>query len=260
MNVGLSSATFYPDMCTEGSIKLIKSLGFQCGEVFLNSFSEYDYDFIKMLNEERMKHSFNIISIHSFSSSFEPYLFDKYKRRVDDMFVFYNKVCKAARELGAKFYTFHGMRHMDYNEMDDKRIIDVYNRLAYIALENGIKLAQENVSWCMSGNIEFLNMLKEKCEYPVYFTLDIKQAYKAGTLPEKYISVMDDRLVNIHINDRDDDNVCLLPGRGNVDFKHLKSKLDIIGYSGAVIIEVYSSNFKNYKEITEAMHYIKKFF
>ena len=41
-------------------------------------------------------------------------------------------------------------------------------------------------------------MIKENCKYPVYFTLDIKQAYKAGIKPEKYIDVMGKNMVNFH--------------------------------------------------------------
>ena len=61
-----------------------------------------------------------------------------------------------------------------------KFIIEIFNELTYIACEEGIKLAQENVSWCMSSDFRIFNMLKERCKYPLYFTLDIKQAYKAG--------------------------------------------------------------------------------
>lgn len=260
MNIGLSSACFYPNVLTENSIKLINDIGFRSGEIFLNSTSEYEDEFIYKLNEEKLKHDFNIESIHCFSPTFEPYLFETYKRRRQDMFKYFKKVCRAARILGAKFYTFHGMRKFDFASIDKKFILDIYNSLIYCALEEGIMLAQENVSWCMSSDIDFLNMIKEGCKYPVKFTLDIKQSYKAMVDTQNYIEVMKDDLVNLHINDRDENNTCLLPGKGNVDYEKLFCKLREIKYKGNMIIEVYSNNFKLYSELQEAKDYLQKNF
>jgi sugar phosphate isomerase/epimerase len=256
MEIGLSSASFYPNVKTEDSIGLMKQLGFESGEIFLNSPSEYEESFIKGLLEEQSKHNFRIHSVHGFSSSFEPFLFDSYKRRRDDMFVYFKKICKAAKILGADCYTFHGMRHKGSDFITNEFIVEVYNQLAYVALEEGIKLAQENVSWCMSSDTNFLGMIKENCKYPVYFTLDIKQAYKAGIRPEKYIDVMEKNMVNFHINDKNKDSVCLLPGKGDVDYKKIFCKLKEIGYNKVGIIEIYSNNYTELKEISEAKKFL----
>jgi len=258
MNIGLSSACFYPNVLTENSIKLISDIGFCSGEIFLNSISEYEEDFINKLNEERLKLNFNIDSIHCFSSAFEPYLFEMYKRRRQDMFKYFKKVCRAAKILGAKCYTFHGMRKLNLDSMDRKFIVDIYDQLIYSAMEEGVMLAQENVSWCMSSDLRFLNMLKEDCRYPVKFTLDIKQAYKAGVDIQSYIEIMGKDMANLHINDRDEHNQCLLPGRGSVDYDELFCKLKEIGYNGDMVIEVYSDNFKYYCELIEARDYLNK--
>jgi len=256
MEIGISSASFYPNVKTENSIKLMKQLGFEYGEIFLNSPSEYEESFVEGLLEEKNRHDFKIHSVHGFSSSFEPFLFDSYKRRRDDMFVYFKKVCKAAKILGADCYTFHGMRHQGSGFVTKEFIVGIYNELAYVALEEGIKLAQENVSWCMSSDIDFLHMIKEKCKYPLYFTLDIKQAYKAGTRPEKYIDVMGNNIVNFHINDRNKDNICLLPGKGDVDYKKMFCKLKGIGYNKVGIIEVYSNNYTELKQISDAKNFL----
>lgn len=256
MEIGLSSASFYPNIHTENSIALMKSLGFQSGEIFLNSPSEYEENFLINLLEEKNKYSFKINSVHGFSASFEPFLFDSYKRRRDDMIVYFKKLCKAAKLLGAQCYTFHGMRRIDMSFVDMELILEVYNKLAYIAAEEGIKLAQENVSWCMSSDVNFLAEIKEKCKYPLYFTLDIKQAYKGGTNPEDYINIMKRDIVNFHINDRDKDNVCLLPGKGEVDYKKIFCKLKEMSYNGIGIIEVYSNNYLNYDEIIDSKNFL----
>lgn len=260
MEIGMSSATFYPNVMTENSIRIMKNLGFNLGEIFLNCPSEYESDFIARLNEERYKYDFDIVSIHSFSSAFEPYIFDSYKRRTKDMLKTFKKVCMAGNLLHAKFYTFHGMKLQSLEQLDFKHIIDIYDALVYTASEFNIKLCQENVSWCMSADPKFISILNERCSNAPFYTLDIKQAYKACICIEDYISVMGNRLVNLHLNDRSSKEVCLLPGRGNIDFTTIKTKLENIDYQGVGIIEVYSDNYKNYDEIRKSGETLKKVF
>ncbi|MDP4089139.1 MAG: sugar phosphate isomerase/epimerase [Bacillota bacterium] len=258
MRIGLSSASFYPDIFTENSIQKMKDLGFECGEIFLNSPSEYEDRFASELKENAEKLKFDIISVHAFSSSFEPFLFDRYERRRKDLMKNFSMVCKAASIIGARFYTFHGIRLIESKTIGMKFITDIYNELAYRAGEAGILLSQENVSWCMSSDPEFLQEIKHNCRYPLCFTLDIKQAYKAERKPEEYIEVMGKDLLNIHINDRSEERVCLLPGKGTVDLRELFGKLKRIDYKGDCIIEVYRENYSDEKELSEAREYIKE--
>lgn len=258
MKIGLSSASFYPEVNTEDSIKLMTDIGFNSGEIFLNTPSEYEEEFIYKLLEEKNKYKFDITSIHCCSSQYEPFIFDKYKRRREDMLVYYKKLCKAAKLLGASCYTFHGMRFADINTIDRKFITEIYDELSYISLEQGIKLAQENVSWCISSNLEFIKLLNEECKYPVYYTLDIKQAYKAFIEPEKYIEAMGKNIINFHVNDRDKEHICLLPGKGDVDYGKIISLLHSMEYDGMAIIEVYRENYTYYNEIFESKEFLLK--
>lgn len=258
MKIGLSSACFYPEVLTEDSIKLITDIGFNSGEIFLNSNSEYEDGFLGLLNEERLRHGFDIRSVHSFSSAFEPYLFEMYDRRREDMFKSFKKVCRAAKQLGAKYYTFHGMRKVDFETMNKRRIVDIYDNLIYSALEEGVVLAQENVSWCMSADTRYLELLRDKCRYPVKYTLDVKQSFRAGVDLHSYLDVMGGDLVNLHINDRNENSHCLLPGKGSVDYDQLFNKLKSMGYNGDMIIEVYRDNFKKYEELATARDFLTR--
>lgn len=257
MVIGLSSASFYPDIKTEDSIHLMKLLGFDVGELFLNSVSEYKSDFGKILLEKELENDFKINSVHAFSVSFEPYLFDSYKRRREDSLKLFESICRISKIIGAKCYTFHGMRYRDFKSINMNFVVDIYNRLTYIASEYGVKLCQENVFWCMSNSEEFLYEIKDKCKGPLYFTLDIKQAYKSGKPPEKYIDIMGKQIANFHVNDRDTSHVCLLPGRGNVDYKKMSCKFKEIEYNGIGIIEVYKENYTKYTELSEAKKYLE---
>jgi sugar phosphate isomerase/epimerase len=259
MEIGLSSACFYPNLHTENTLDLIKDIGFNSAEVFLNSPMEYEEDFVKALAFKKDNINLTVNSIHSFSSSFEPYLFDSYKRRRDDMLKIFKKVCRAGKLLNANCYTFHGMRAIDKSSLNMDFIVEIFNELIYTAEEIGIKLAQENVSWCMSSDLQFLQCIKENCKYPVYFTLDIKQAYKAGIMPERYIDVMGKQIINFHINDKNKENLCLLPGKGDVDINAIGGRLKSEGFNGCGIIEVYSENYTNYSQIAESKRYLEKF-
>jgi len=260
MDIGLSSACFYPNLHTEDSIVKMKELGFNHGEIFLNTASEYEEEFVKGLLEKKQLYEFNVNSVHAFSSSFEPYIFDEYGRRRVDSLKHFKSVCRAAKLLGASCYTFHGMRYTDFYKLDKKFVIDIYNELSYIAMDSGIKLAQENVSWGMSSDLKFLTLLVEKCKYPIYFTLDLKQAYRANVPLEKYINIMGNNIVNLHINDRDENSSCLLPGRGNLDYKNIANMLKSVGYNGKGIIEVYSNNYSNYDELTKVKDFVNDAF
>ena len=50
MEVGISSACFYPDFELEKSFKIMKELDFNTGELFLNTYYEYSDDFCKEIN------------------------------------------------------------------------------------------------------------------------------------------------------------------------------------------------------------------
>lgn len=259
MDIGLSSACFYPSLKLEDSIGFMKNLGFSSGEIFINTFSELENDFLSIIKEEKEKYKFNVHSVHFFSTMFEPFLFDSYKRRRDDSIKSFKKVCKAGEFLGASCYSFHGMRYMDFKEIDKALVLDVYNELCYIAGECGIKLAQENVSWCMSSELKFLNFLKENLKYKLNYTFDIKQAYKANENPLNYLDFMGCDLVNFHVNDRTTKESCLLPGRGEVDYKEIFNKLKQINYDKNVIIEVYNENFIETKELIDSKMFLENF-
>ena len=169
----------------------------------------------------------------------------------------FKKVWRAGSLLEANYYTFHGMRRSNLLDLNMDHIIDVYNELNYIANEEGIKLAQENVAWCMSSNIDFLNILNEKCSSKLHYTLDIKQAFKIGKDPMEYINVMGNKIVNVHINDRDENNICLLPGKGNINLKKICCKLKEMGYNNVYTIEVYNDNYSSYSEIIDSKDFLQ---
>ncbi len=258
MNIGISTAIFYPDLLTEDAVTLLAEGGFEEGEVFVNSFSEFTPEYGEMLGELARNKGFSIRSIHTVSSAFEPYLFDAYERRRDDFFKIYQDFMRFGEIVGAKAYTFHGLIKKPHPKMTFKDLVYIYERMVYEGNLHGISLAQENVSWCLSGDLEFLKRLKDEVREPLKFTLDIKQAIKAHKSPYDYLDIFGEDLFNLHLNDHDDEFTCLLPGRGHFDFETLFRTVSRLGYQGPGIIEVYKENYENVHELMESKKLLER--
>ena len=83
-------------------------------------------------------------------------------------------------------------------------------------------------------------MLEAKAALPqVRFTLDIKQAMRAGRNPIEYVYAMGEQLCNVHVCDWRKDGTLCLPGEGVFDFDALMKALYDIEYDGPVIMEPY---------------------
>lgn len=256
MRVGISSACFYPNVNTEDSLDIIKAAGFDICEIFLEADCEFEEDYLVEMKANADSLGIDIYSVHPFSVGFEPFLFDRYKRRRMDMEKKFRRVCRAAQILGAKCYVFHGLRKM--NPFPNiKETAEGMDGLCRIASEYGIKLAWENVAWCMSASPEFMNMVKQEMEEEIYFTLDIKQAIRAGREPQEYLDVYGENIINFHINDASSKSSCLLPGRGEVDLKSIINKVQSINRDAPYLIEVYDENFDGIGSLKEARRFIE---
>lgn len=238
MNIGLSTASFYPQKNTEDTLDDIKSLGINIIEVFLQTESEYKPQFIDLLRGKIETCGVKVFSVHASSAQFEPLLFSKYKREVLDSKDTFKRIFEGCQALGAKYYVFHGPRMMSFAKEDWAGIVERMDELIQLAKQYNITIAQENVSWCVSGNLDFIKYLKANLEN-IYFTFDNKQAHKSGVDPVELIHLMGERLVNVHISDIKGKEVGIFPGSGEYDFRRLLDKLRDIKYGGPIFIEVY---------------------
>ena len=255
MSVGISTACFYPEL-TENAVDFLCKNGVSNIEIFFNSACETKGEIFSKIYHKIKDNGVNVVSVHPFSSSFEPFmLFSEYERRFQDGLDFYKSFFDVCNTLGSKIFVLHGDR--DNRTYCDDRYIDRYHRLFLAAKEQGIILAQENVAYCRSKDVEFLNkMRKELCD-DVAFVLDLKQSRRAGVDYKEYAAVMGEKLVHLHANDFDSTHDCLLPGKGITDFKEVYNELSKYGFNGESIIEVYRTNFKDFGQLLESMHYLQ---
>lgn len=250
MRLGISTACFYPQPLEE-TIDRIASLGFSAIEIFFNTESEYDPSFLDTLKRLTDRNGIDIISIHPYTSLMEGMLlFSNYDRRTQDGLAQYRKYMRAAARLGARYLTFHGERFMVPDTLFDHmdRTYEVYHALCAMAQQEGITLTQENVAWCKSRDPEYLRLLFEHVP-ELRYTLDIKQANRAGQHWSAYLDVIGPRLRNVHVNDYDTTHSCLLPGEGSMDYDVLLNALKRHQYDHQMLIEVYSANFSQDEQV-----------
>ncbi len=256
--IGISSACYY-SMPTKDAFKhLVKSSAKVC-EMFFNTSSEisppFCYEIAKIASDAGIK----IDSVHPFSSFIETgFFFSDYAGRIDEGIDIYRRYFEGAAGIGARFFVFHGAT-LTLGMAPEKYAERLYT-LSQVAKEEGICLCQENVSRCLSGSVEYIKALKDILGDEVSFTLDIKQANRAGQDPFEMARVMGKNIKLVHVNDFNEENDCLLPCYGSFDLKGLKNTLDGIGYNGNYIIEVYRKNYSEYSDIENSYTRLNRLF
>lgn len=256
MNFGISTACFYPEVLTEDTLKIISSIGFKLCEVFFESATEMTGEILLKIDENIKKYNLSINTVHPFPAFFEPFLFDVYARRREEMEEKFELACRAAKKLGAKYYIFHGQRN-NKQIKDIKWTAEVMDNLCKIALKYDVYIAWENVSWCMGNDPKFIQAVKENMKEELYFTLDVKQAIRSGRNIDEYLNVYENRIVNVHISDSNEFCDCLLPGYGGFDFKEVINKTQNLNKDCQYIIEVYRDNYGGFDEIKKSFEYMK---
>lgn len=259
MLVGMSTSNYYGKLMTEESMEHLCKLGVRDFEVFLQSPSEYTDEFIDILVGIKEKYNARIHSLHSLGTQFEPQLFaDAYRQR-NDAFKVYRTLMHCAERLGAGAYVMHGPARLKRKEyiLNYKSLGKTSSELAEIASDHGVKLTWENVHWAFYKEPEFAELLLDNCTSDnVYFTLDIKQAMQAGHNPDEYIKTTRGRIINVHVCDYNGTVLCL-PGQGGVDFPKLFAQLKEVGYSGAIIEEVYCPDIKDDAALLSSYDYLR---
>ncbi|WDC84485.1 sugar phosphate isomerase/epimerase [Caloramator sp. mosi_1] len=159
------------------------------------------------------------------------------------------------QKLGARYYIFHGQRNNNQTK-DAIWTAKVMDNLCKIAYEYDVKIAWENVSWCMGSDPKFIKAVKENMKEEIYFTLDVKQAIRSNRSIDEYLNVFEGRVVNVHISDSDEFCDCLLPGYGLYDFKDVIYKTKNLNKDCQYIIEVYRDNYRDFEEIKKSFEYL----
>ena len=118
-------------------------------------------------------------------------------------------------------------------------------------------LAYENVHWAYYNYIGFFREIKKRTT-GLKGTLDIKQARQSDISVIDLIEEMNSDIVTVHLSDIDENGKMCLPGKGITDFKDLFLRLNDVGFDGALLLEVYQNDYKEYKELLDSYQYISE--
>ena len=254
MTLGISTACFYPEK-TENAVKYLCENGVPEIEIFFNSACEMKGQILSEISHIVRANGTKVVSVHPFTSGFEPFmLFSDYERRFEDGLEFCKTYFEAMNTLGANVFVLHGDRAESHHS--DERYFERYLKLFREAKKEGICVAQENVCRCRSHDLDFIKNMKSALNDEVAFVLDLKQATRSGHSYKEVLSAMGDKLIHLHLNDCDEQNDCLLPGKGNRDFKELLELVESNGYKGAAVIEVYRQNYGDCSELIESLEFL----
>lgn len=257
MKIGISTGCLYP-MLTEDCISTLTGIGFDTFEIFFNTFSELEKDYLDKLKTHLERFGSSVVSIHPFTSSYESFLlFSNYERRFLDGVSLYEMYFRAAQYIGADKVVLHGLSTDYSSSLSNAEYCRRFELLQKKAACYGVKLLQENVVRFRSGIPDFIMDMREQIPESAFFVCDTKQAFRSGVTPLDEIKIMGKSLRHIHISDNDINNKCVLPGKGRFDIEEFIKYLAGLKYDGDIIIEVYRFSFDKLSELTESKEYLE---
>lgn len=256
MNIGISTASLYPELL-EDSLEFLGQKGVKHTEIFLNTFSEMNSDFISKLREIRDYYGIKITAVHPFTSGYEPFLlFQNYTRRVEDGFSIYKKYFSVAAALGANHFVLHGDKIG--GKISDSEYFERFARLAEMASFEGVVLTQENVNAFKASSPDFIRKMVDALGNRAIFTFDVKQAVRSGYSPWEIYDAMRGHIAHIHLSDHTECNDCVLPGKGDFPFEKLFRIALADGFDGTALIEVYSNAYKDPDALISARNLLEE--
>ena len=240
MQIGISTASLFGRKDTEQALDFFNKTGVGTAEVFLESFCEYNQAFGKLLADK--KGNVKVHSIHTLTTQFEPTLYSLNQKAQKDSFTLLDGTLACAKELGAKYYTFHGVARLKRTPftINFDRVGEITQNVIDRCAKYGVTLAYENVHWCYYNYVGFFTELKKRVK-GLKGTLDIKQARQSDIDYKHFLSEMGEDLVTVHLSDVDSSGKMCLPGKGVFDFEQLFKMLSDVGFNGACLIEAYQN-------------------
>ncbi len=256
MEIGVSTASLFKRQYNEDALLTLGELDARVVEIFLGSYCEYTKEFASLLNER--KGNLKVHSIHTLNTHFEPQLFGENPRAIEDAYKILENCLNTANVLGAKNYTLHGIARFKksilYNNYDS--IGPKFKKLNDFCLSKGVNLCLENVEWAYYNHVGFLTEILKYCK-DLKTCLDIKQARVSGDSYKDYINEMQSSIQTVHLSDVDNAGKICLPGKGVFDFDDLFSRLKDVNFNGAMLIEVYSGDYKDISEIKDSLKFLR---
>ena len=263
MDIGVSTACFYP-METEKALASLAGLGIRNVEIFFNADCELEGSIYGEIERIVRDNGISVLSVHPYTSAIETMtLFGDYPRRLDAIMDTYDRYFEIMNQFGAKIFVLHGaLKSAHFLQLPggEELYLERYSLLFELGKRRGITVAQENVSYCKSGDPDFLRCMRSQLGSECAFVLDVKQALRSSLDVFGIMDIMGDRLVHCHLSDNTPEKDCVPVGKGRLDFGRFAGELKNRNYSGGIILELYNNGFTDMSQLKESVEYMKKYF
>ncbi len=249
IRAGVSTACFYPKLLEESVYDLAVN-GINHIEIFINTDCELKKPYISGLVDTLKRFEVTCRSLHPYTCPMEPMLFfSGYSRRVADGLEYYKKYFNAMNLLGAEIFVFHG--NFNITNLSPEMYCEIYSKLVETGKKFGITVAQENISRCQSGSLEFMKSMSELMGDEARFVLDTKQAVRAGENSFDIIRALKSKIIHIHVSDHGEMGDCLQIGKGRFNIKQLMYLISQENPDVSIMLELYRNNFDGISDIVE---------
>lgn len=256
MRCGISTACFYP-MNTLEAFKHVAGAGVPVTEIFINTFSELEDDYIARLDAVRRESGIRVSSIHPFSSSMEGFFFGtEYPGKIADGLKLYRRFFEVCRVLGADKLVFHGDHDFNVKYLPAAAYAQHFMRVAQLGREYGVALCHENVAYCRLQSPRRVQELKPLLGEYAAFVLDVKQVRRRRGSLNAMARAMAGAVRQVHISDYTKTQGCLPPGQGEADLEGLIKALYKGGYRDDLLVELYSDNYDGVDALVAAMRHV----
>lgn len=252
----MSSAAFYGHGETEDCAARLRAFELDTCEVFLETPGEYSGAFGQTVRNALG--DLPCTSVHPLGTQFEPQLFGRAPRQVEDAFRCFRGVCDAGQALGASYYVFHGPFGA-HGPLEPRRIYHLqenFFRMQEIASQRDLRVLWETVHWCSLRRPEDVRTLTELLP-GIGFVLDVKQVLRSGSDLFEILAAMEDRICHVHALDMAADGTLCLPGEGAVDWQRLYAQLRDQGFDGAVILEPYENLTRDDERLRRSLGFLR---
>ena len=258
MKLGLSTASFYSlGETEENAAHLLAFPELDTCEVFLETWSEYNAGFARQVRERL--NGLQVTSVHPKGTQFEPDLFARSRRQVEDAYRILNGVLEAGEALGAGYYVMHGPGTVVNPRPPEvlPELAERVDRMQRLAAAHGMEILWENVSWCTLPTVETVKTMRRLLP-DMHFVLDTKQAHRAGQNPFDMLEAMGPQLRHVHILDWCQDDTLCLPGEGCFDWPAFFARLKDMSYTGSVILEPYEYLAREDKRLRKSLRSLRQ--
>lgn len=260
MNIGLSSACFYP-LETEKSLIRAAETGAKAVEIFMNADSEFTPRSLNLFKSIKDEYGIEIPSVHTMASFTESYyLFSSYRRRyMEARETLFKRHFEVMHRLGADILVMHGIKLP--GSISDEEYFERFGELILLGEKEGLKVCQENVVHYRSESPDFLLSMAQYIGGSFNMVFDIKQSVRAGFDPFEFSARLHPYIRHIHISDHSAGRDCIVPfSGGSFDFKRFFSAMKGFGYKGKYILELYENGYENDSQLAYAVKELEKLF